>query len=223
MFKVLNLLVVLFGLVYAVSTASTIVPSKAPTAKPTTTAPPTISPTAKPTIIPTASPTALPTLSPTAVPSVLPTIPPSTVPTIIPTATPTTAFPTAVPTTAIPTRAPTYAVNEMGQMTCVPFSAANTASATTNTVDCKIIACHGQTVRASVCASETNGFGACSDDTYLRVVDAAGTEIASNDDYCGFCSSLSFVATQQCTTYTIKQGCYYTASCSGTTAVLFFA
>jgi len=137
----------------------------------------------KPTIIPTASPTALPTLSPTAVPSVLPTISLSTVPTIIPTATPTTAFPTAVPTTAIPTRVPTHPLNEMGQMTCDPYSVKNVASTTTTTVNCKIIACHGQTVRASVCASETNGFGACSGDTYLSVVDAAGTEIASNDDY----------------------------------------
>lgn len=110
----------------------------------------------------------------------------------------------------------------MGQVVCPAFATFNTAGATKNTVSCQIIACQGRTVRLSLCPQDSMNFATCAGDTYLRVNDANGVQIASNDNYCGSCSGLTFTASSQCSIYTIIQGCAGTGACSGTTAVTFY-
>ncbi|KAI2492348.1 Bacterial protein of unknown function (DUF839) [Fragilaria crotonensis] len=85
-------------------------PTRKPTRKPTTKAP-TAAPTATPMVAPTAAPTAGPTAAPTAGPTAAPTAGPTAAPTATPTAAP-TSTPTAAPTstpTAAPTATPTSA------------------------------------------------------------------------------------------------------------------
>merc|ERR1719329_1242037 len=108
--------------------------------------------------------------------------------------------PTAVPTfTAAPT-------------TFVPipaffpaYNASDTSSAQQKTVDEELFVCPGA--------------GACSRDTYMRLLDASGSEIAFNDDFCGVCSSITMNFNASCQTYTVKQGCFGSTSCGGTVAI----
>ena len=59
---------------------------------------------------------------------------------------------------------------------------------------------------------------ACAGDTYLTLVSPSGTELFSNDDYGGgACSFLSYTPTVS-GTYTIKEKCYSTYTCTGTVA-----
>jgi hypothetical protein len=58
----------------------------------------------------------------------------------------------------------------------------------------------------------------CNGDTFLRLIDTVtGTEVASNDDNCGFCSSITheFSSITTCQSYSLHQGCYSDGSCSG--------
>ncbi len=181
------------------------------------------------------NPTQTPTINPTARPSVAPTVSPTRAlriptarPTIAPTAAP-TRFTTAAPTrtaTVAPTRsttvAPTFDSNQLGQVTCGSFSAFNTADATRNVASCQILVCQGRSVRASLCGADTYNLATCSGDTYLRVLDANGNQVAANDNFCGSCSSVTFRPTSTaCTVYTIVEGCAGNDICSGTVAVTF--
>ena len=127
------------------------------------------------------------TVAPTTAPSG-----PSEAPTTMPTSTPTELVP-------IPSSFPA-------------FTATNTNSARQNTVDEDIFACPGTTVTFSLCSATG---ASCSGDTYLRLYDDSGAEIATNDDSCGLCSSLTKTFTAPCQTYTLAQGCYGSGSCGG--------
>ncbi len=59
----------------------------------------------------------------------------------------------------------------------------------------------------------TSGTG----DTYLRLFNPSGVQVASNDDSCGRLSFASHAATAS-GTYQIRAGCYSSNSCSGTVA-----
>jgi hypothetical protein len=93
-----------------------------------------------------------------------------------------------------------------------------------NTVACTIVACRGHTMEVSLLGSAIVNAPSCVGDTYLRILDGSGVEIASNDNYNGntVCSQVSFVASQQCTRYTIVQGCAGTGACSGTASIKSF-
>ena len=114
-------------------TISTPIPTKRPTASPSTK--PTKKPTASPSIKPTATPTVKPTVTPSVKPTEIPTASPSTAPTGVPVASPSTA-PTKVPTaspsvalTEVPTATPT--INSTEVPTVSP-SIAPTATPTIN-------------------------------------------------------------------------------------------
>lgn len=57
-------------------------------------------------------------------------------------------------------------------------------------------------------------------DTYLRLMNSAGTLLALNDDgnQCGLSSLITYTVTS-CDNYQIREGCFTTQSCSGTVAI----
>ena len=78
-------------------------------------------------------------------------------------------------------------------------------------MDQTLYLCPGETVSLSSCG--------CGGDTYLRLFNATGSEVASNDDSCNYCSAITYAATGDCQTYKLKQGCYASGSCSGTVMI----
>lgn len=166
------------------------IPSEAPSALPSET--PTVNPTEVPTEIPSEAPSALPTERP----SVIPTEIPSEVPTEDP-----SAGPTSYPTIGIPRE-------------CTSFHSANTHSATRNTAICSLFACEGTSVVMRTC---TENGKECNGDTFLRLKDENGIEVAMNDDGCGYCSHLEYTFPRDsgCKEYELHQGCYDTEECEG--------
>jgi len=137
------------------------------------------------------APTATPTFQPTG-----PTAPPTFRPTAVPT--------TASPTSEIPTEFPL-------------FQAAETNNAMEATVDYTINVCPGTRLAFSLCPED----GATRvGDTYLRLFDAAGIDIANNDDACQTASKITHLFDQPCQTYTLKHGCFSINSCSGQTKII---
>ncbi|MCP3104787.1 serine protease [Myxococcus sp. K15C18031901] len=100
--------------------------------------------------------------------------------------------------------------------TTFTYTATNTSNATANTTNRTVTLAVGQTLYFGTCTlNGATGTG----DTYLRVDNAAGTTVASNDDSCGTLSFGSFTATAA-GTYTLRAGCYSSGSCGGTVAYL---
>lgn len=94
------------------------------------------------------------------------------------------------------------------------YSASNTSSATQSTFNFDIAMFAGQTLSIGTCGVPgATGTG----DTYLRLFNPNGQEVASNDDACGVLSFLSFTAPTT-GTYQIHAGCFSTSSCTGTVA-----
>jgi hypothetical protein len=96
------------------------------------------------------------------------------------------------------------------------YSATNTNSALQNTTNRNVTLAAGQTINAGTCTvAGASGSG----DTYLRLYDAAGTQVAYNDDSCSLLSYFSYVVPAgKGGTYQIRAGCYGSGSCSGTVA-----
>lgn len=151
----------------------------------------------------------------TVAPTEMPTGPsemPTEMPSFEPTDEPTTAEPSELPTgpSEIPTVQPT--------IKSFPYwEASNTNSGNINTVDENIRVCSGAEIEFSVC---TEFGGECNGDTYLRLTDESGFEVASNDDSCGYCSNLLYFFTDHCQMYTLKQGCYGNNACGGRTSII---
>lgn len=97
------------------------------------------------------------------------------------------------------------------------YSASNTASATINTYNFAVYLYATQLFTVGTCGVPgASGSG----DTYLRINNPYGQEIAANDDSgdpCGLLSNLSIIAPVT-GTYIIRSGCYGSGSCSGTVA-----
>jgi V8-like Glu-specific endopeptidase len=94
------------------------------------------------------------------------------------------------------------------------FSASNTASATTNTVNFDVALSAGQTITLGTCGvTGAEGTG----DTVLRLFDASSAQVAANDDSCDLRSNLSFTA-PRAGVFQIRAGCFSSNSCSGTVA-----
>jgi len=119
--------------------------------------------------------------------------------------------PIVQPTTA-PTAAPTTGIPE----SCPAFTASNTGSASQNTVGCDMFVCPGEVLTIETC----NGDGkSCNGDTFLRLLDESGAEVAMNDDGCGFCSQITHEFTSPCQSYALQQGCFEDGSCGGASVV----
>jgi hypothetical protein len=96
------------------------------------------------------------------------------------------------------------------------YSAVNTLSATTGTVNLGVALSAGQTITLGTCGLHgADGTG----DTFLRLFSPANVEVATSDDApgCGLLSRLSFTAAQA-GTYQIRGGCFSNGGCSGTVA-----
>jgi hypothetical protein len=92
---------------------------------------------------------------------------------------------------------------------------------TQNYAVCPIYACPGAFILASMCNSAAGSL--CSGDTYLRLKDESGREVAANDDsFCGLCSVLQYTVPSNggaCQSYTLQEGCYRDRDCSGRISV----
>jgi V8-like Glu-specific endopeptidase len=97
------------------------------------------------------------------------------------------------------------------------YTATNTNSAQQNTVDKTLTFAAGDVVEVGTCGLEG---AAVSGDSYLRFKNAAGTEVASNDDggTCGAGARGSYFkyTVPAAGAFTIRGGCYSTGSCGGT-------
>eukprot|EP00597_Dinobryon_sp_UTEXLB2267_P015099 CAMPEP_0170119432 /NCGR_PEP_ID=MMETSP0020_2-20130122/14390_1 /TAXON_ID=98059 /ORGANISM="Dinobryon sp., Strain UTEXLB2267" /LENGTH=871 /DNA_ID=CAMNT_0010348797 /DNA_START=71 /DNA_END=2686 /DNA_ORIENTATION=- len=100
-------------------------------------------------------------------------------------------------------------------ISCPAYTATNTYSATANYVPCSFTACAGVNLVISDCDPSRCSSGV-SNDQYIRLANAAGYDVALSDDSCSRCSKISYTTTGACQTYTLKQGCYSSASCYGT-------
>ncbi|WP_404370425.1 C-type lectin domain-containing protein [Corallococcus coralloides] len=97
------------------------------------------------------------------------------------------------------------------------FSATNTSSGTVGTANRGVYLYAGQIFTVATCGVPgASGVG----DTYLRVNNPSGQEVAANDDAGGACSTLSNITFLVTTsgTHTIRAGCYSSGTCSGTVA-----
>ncbi len=110
-------------------------------------------------------------------------------------------------------------VRELAQATySVSYSASDTDSAQQNTIDETLYACGN--VRISTC---TEYGGAYTSDTYLRLFDSSGAEVAYSDDDSdyGYCSTIRHWF-EDCDTITIAMGCFDTDSCTGITSIVYY-
>ncbi len=101
------------------------------------------------------------------------------------------------------------------QSTSVTYSVSNTNSARQNYASKTLTVCGN--VQVSTCPAYS---GAFSGDTYLRLYDSNGKQVAYSDDdnSYGYCSTMrKWFA--DCDTVTIRMGCYSADSCSGTTVI----
>ena len=109
--------------------------------------------------------------------------------------------PPAVPPPALPLKCPSFYTLSNGAIapstTCVIYNLRAGA----------VLALGTSRIAGSVC------YG----DTYLRLLNSAGVQVAYNDDSVGSCSWLQYTV-PTAGTYTILNGCYVGTSCAGTVA-----
>lgn len=100
------------------------------------------------------------------------------------------------------------------------YSASNTNSAQVNTYDVWYAYMYpGTTYTIGTCGvAGASGTG----DTYLRLYDPNGVQVAFNDDAGGSCGALSTITYSPPAygAYMIRAGCYSNTACSGTVNVL---
>ncbi|MEZ4361741.1 MAG: M4 family metallopeptidase [Kofleriaceae bacterium] len=95
------------------------------------------------------------------------------------------------------------------------YSATNTNSAQQNTVNHVVALNAGDVVTLGTCGVTGSAF---TGDTWLRVNNPSGTQVASNDDACGGRGSQATFTAAVAGNYTIRGGCYAAGSCTGTVA-----
>jgi lysyl endopeptidase len=95
------------------------------------------------------------------------------------------------------------------------FTASNTNSAQQNTVDTYVFIQTGRKITVGTCGMPG---ASATGDTYLRIFDSNGIQVAANDDACAsLASRLSYTSTAY-VAYRIRAGCYRNTSCGGTVA-----
>jgi hypothetical protein len=215
----------------------TITPTKDPTFVPTRlpTTTPTEIPTRNPSEVPTKRPSADPTFMPTRSPTASPTTTPTKDPTFAPTRVPSTEMPTRIPTPSpsrVPTRTPTFVPTALPTVnvelphiysqwqSCQPYWTTNTATATKSVLKCIFSLCNQDSVLASLCISDNTDFIDCTGSTVLRVYDPDALQVGYVDAGCNWCQQIRYTRQAEgCGNYTIAEGCWSTASCSGTVGV----
>jgi lysyl endopeptidase len=95
------------------------------------------------------------------------------------------------------------------------YSASNTNSAQQNTVDQYVWIQTGRKITVGTCGLTGSS---ASGDTYLRIFDSNGVQVAANDDACGGLGSNLSYTSPAYVSYRIRAGCYSSGSCSGTVA-----
>jgi hypothetical protein len=98
------------------------------------------------------------------------------------------------------------------------FTATGTNSAKLGTVNQAIALAAGQTLTVGTCGVYGASFHG---DTYLRLFNAAGVQVAKNDDACGTGSRITYTApTSQ--TIEVRAGCFVNTSCDGQVAWIVY-
>lgn len=95
-----------------------------------------------------------------------------------------------------------------------PFNAELTSNATVNTYDIPVTLTAGQVLKFGTVALSG---ASTADDTFIRLVDPDGIEVASNDDYDTLASYIEYTALSS-GAYVMKIGCYGDTVCTGTVA-----
>jgi hypothetical protein len=98
------------------------------------------------------------------------------------------------------------------------FAVTNTDNARANTQTYQISLVAGQLFTAGTCG--LHGAKGIKGDTYLRLFNPSGQEVASSDDAGGTCDFLSnfSIVIAETGTYTLHAGCFALKACSGTVA-----
>lgn len=168
---------------------------------------------------PSAAPTRFPTPRPSSLPSPLPVAEPTIQPTASPSPNPTT-LPTAAPSVGGLCQSWVATPGPDGQYDSNP-----------NAPVCVVRACEGRSVLLSTCPTSPGaicqGLNGGPADSFLRLFDASGQEVANNDDGpagCGKCSQINYLPPpgSGCQNYVVREGCGNTVGsqgCSGTTYV----
>jgi hypothetical protein len=97
----------------------------------------------------------------------------------------------------------------------ISFSATNTTSATQNYATVSVQLQQGQKIDLGTCGVSGSTF---SGDTYLRIYNISGNQVAANDDACGGLGSRIEFTANITGAYQIRMGCYSSGACSGTLA-----
>ena len=95
------------------------------------------------------------------------------------------------------------------------YTASNTNSAQQNTTNQTIALTAGQILTIGTCGVSGATF---TGDTYLRLRDPAGVQVAANDDACSGMASRIVYTAPAAGNYEIRAGCYSNTSCTGTVA-----
>jgi hypothetical protein len=100
------------------------------------------------------------------------------------------------------------------------FNSSETGSARMRTVRASVPLQAGQAFQAGTCGlPESSGTG----DTFLRLYEPGGREIAANDDQCGALSSLSYTVPAGASgDYELHIGCFGDSTCQGRVAYTYF-
>jgi hypothetical protein len=96
----------------------------------------------------------------------------------------------------------------------VVYNATSTTSATVGTVNHDLILSAGQVLTVGTCGTP-NAYSPT--DTFLRLVNGAGTEVALNDDACGVASRMTYTVPAD-GIYQLRAGCFSSNTCGGTVA-----
>ena len=122
-----------------------------------------------------------------------------------------TQTPTSVPISQSPT---TNQIITVDMPLNVPYySTSLTVSALYNTVPYTFTACFAGVIRIADCDKDRCNSG--SNDQFIRLY-SEGREIASNDDFCDYCSVIDYSSYfDTCQTYTLQQGCFSNKACFG--------
>ncbi|AKQ67243.1 Trypsin domain protein [Myxococcus hansupus] len=94
------------------------------------------------------------------------------------------------------------------------YETERTAGATVNTVNQDLALAAGQTLTVGTCGM-ANAY--TPDDSLLRLMNAAGTQVTFNDDACGVASRITYVVPAD-GVYQLRAGCYGADACSGSVA-----
>ena len=126
-----------------------------------------------------------------------------------------TSFPTQSPTSVPISQSPlAIEVVTVDMPLQVPYySTSLTDSANYNTVPFAFMVCFAGIIHIADC--DADRCNSRSNDQFIRLY-SEGREIASNDDFCDYCSVIDYFSyVDTCQTYTLQQGCYSNKACFG--------